>query len=404
MATTQITQPTNVTLGYGTTSGSLTVTFTAPTNPATGQTYTALACQNSGMSTSCVGPTAITSGGQITGLSATQGSAGVNYYVTVTATASTGYLASTSAVSSAHADTSQVNAPTGLTTAPSTTTAGAVTATFTASTGVAPASYTATACTASNMTGTCFTQTSYTSGSQFTGLTQGTNYYVQITAVGASGYASATSSISSATLATTQLNPPAPVLIAGSGTSYASLQITGSGTNNGPGSQGYTYQVCTGSGTGCLAAQTVTAYPQVISTTNGSTALTAGTTYYVQVTATASTGYLASTAQAGSAVATLQLGTPTAISATTNGTNALNVTWTNASNDPAGSNSYTITACTNNAFNQGCVSTTFNTSGNTDTFSGLATSTNYYLEVKENASTGYLASAYGTNTSTTYKS
>jgi hypothetical protein len=255
------------------------------------------------------------------------------------------------------------------------------------------------------MTGTCFTQTSYTSGSQFTGLTQGTNYYVQITAVGASGYASTNSSISSATLATTQLNPPAPVLIAGSGTSYASLLITGSGTNNGPGSQGYTYQVCTGSGTGCLAAQTVTASPQVISTTTGSTALTAGTTYYVQVTATASTGYLASTpAQAGSAVATLQLGTPTAISATTNGTNALNVTWTNASNDPAGSNSYTITACTNNGFSQGCVSTTFNTTGNTDTFSGLATSTNYYLEVKENASTGYLASAYGTNTSTTYKS
>jgi type II secretory pathway pseudopilin PulG len=70
---TQLTPTTGVTLSYGTTSGSLGVTFTAPSNAPGGQTYTALACTNSGMTTGCVGPAPITSGGQITGLAATQG-------------------------------------------------------------------------------------------------------------------------------------------------------------------------------------------------------------------------------------------------------------------------------------------------------------------------------------------
>ena len=73
--------------------------------------------------------------------------------------------------------------------ASSTTTAGAITATFTAPSGTAPASYTATACTNAGMTTGCVTQAGYTSGAQLTGLTQGTAYYVQITANGPAMFA-----------------------------------------------------------------------------------------------------------------------------------------------------------------------------------------------------------------------
>ncbi|MGC2169139.1 MAG: hypothetical protein WA580_08570, partial [Acidimicrobiales bacterium] len=91
---TQLTPPTNVALAYGTSAGSIGVTFTPPTNAPGTQTYMAQACQNLGMTTNCVAPQAISSGGQITLLNYTQGSAGTNYYVTITASASSGYLAS----------------------------------------------------------------------------------------------------------------------------------------------------------------------------------------------------------------------------------------------------------------------------------------------------------------------
>ena len=55
-ATIQLSTPTNVSLAAGTTAGSLTVTFTAPSNAPGGQTYTSLACTNAGMTTGCVGP------------------------------------------------------------------------------------------------------------------------------------------------------------------------------------------------------------------------------------------------------------------------------------------------------------------------------------------------------------
>jgi hypothetical protein len=123
--------------------------------------------------------------------------------------------------------------------------------------------------------------------------------------------------------------------------------------------------------------------------------LTAGVTYWVQVNAAASSGYLASTGQAGSAIATLVLGAPTNVSGTAATTTTMNVSWTNAANDPAGSNGYTIYACTNNTFTTGCVTTIVNTAGSTGTTNTLAASTEYYVEVKENASTGYIVSAWG---------
>ena len=52
---TQLNAPSGVTLGYGSSAGSLTVTFTGSSNAPGGQLYTALACTNTGMTANCVG-------------------------------------------------------------------------------------------------------------------------------------------------------------------------------------------------------------------------------------------------------------------------------------------------------------------------------------------------------------
>jgi hypothetical protein len=140
------------------------------------------------MSTGCVTNASIASGGQITGLVFAAGVVGTSYYVTVSANASAGYLASAaSAVSAAHADTSILNAPTALVATTISTTQ--IRATFTAPTGVVPTSYTGKACTDLAMTLNCVSVTAFTSGSSITPLISTNNYYVQITAIGV-GYVS----------------------------------------------------------------------------------------------------------------------------------------------------------------------------------------------------------------------
>jgi hypothetical protein len=173
-------------------------------------------------------------------------------------------------------------------TASSTTTAGAVTATFTASTGTAPSSYSAKACTNSGMTTGCVTQNSYTSGAQLTGLTAGTNYYVTITANPPAGYVAATSSVGGPSTATTQLNAPTGVTLATSGTT--ALTVTFTASSNAASGQTYTAKACTNSGmtTGCVS--------QTIASGGNVTGLAASTSYYVTVTANASSGYLVSPA------------------------------------------------------------------------------------------------------------
>jgi hypothetical protein len=70
---------------------------------------------------------------------------------------------------------------------------------FTASTGTAPASYTAVSCTNSAMTTGCVTETNVTNGTVLTGLSANTKYYVEVTAIGPTGYVSDISAQSSAT-------------------------------------------------------------------------------------------------------------------------------------------------------------------------------------------------------------
>jgi hypothetical protein len=200
----QLTTPTGVTLAYGTVAGSLKVTFTGSSNAPGGQTYTVTTCTNSAMTAACSTNAAFTSGSNFTGLAYTTGSAGTTYYVTVKANSSTGYLASATTTAVSAPDTSQVEAPGTPTVATGTGGGGGtgnITATFSSSGGTAPTSYTATACNNVQMSSTgtgnsCTSQTNYTSGSQITGLSQNTNYYVQITAVAPTGYASNVSAVS----------------------------------------------------------------------------------------------------------------------------------------------------------------------------------------------------------------
>jgi trimeric autotransporter adhesin len=384
MATVQI-GTISPTATYGSTAGSLTVTFSTPTSAATSQTYTAEACQNSNLTGNCVTVNGFTSGGQITTLAYTQGSVGTPYYVTITANASPGYLASSTQVGP-QADTSQVDSPTITSiTSGTSNTSGSLTVNFSNSLGSGVSSYTAAACTSSG--GGCGTAVPMTTGGQITGLTAGTAYYVQVTAVGSTGYASSAANAASSTVATKQLNAPTITSVtSGSSTTSGSLTVNFTAPNNGPGSgQTYTAEACTGtnlSGT-CSSVQAITTGGMV-------TGLTPGTAYYVTVNAVASTGYLASTTTtAGTTVATEQLNAPTGVAATTNGSNALTVTFAAANNAPTTGQTYTAEACQNMGMTTNCVTVNNFTSGGS--IGTLATNFRYYyVTITANASTGYL--------------
>ncbi len=392
---TQLLAPTNVTLSYGTSAGSLGVTFTGPSNAPAGQTYTAEACTNLAMTTNCVAPEAITSGGQITGLTYTQGSAGPSYYVTITATASTGYLASTSAAAGPHSDTSKVDAPTGVNATPSTTTAGALTVTFTASGGTAPSSYSAYACTDQNMSQNCVGPVTITSGGQVTGLTPGTPYYVGVVANPPTGYVAAESSIVGPVTTTAQLNAPANVTLS-YGTTAGSIAVSFTSPTNAPAGQTYTAKACTnlGMSTSCVTVNSFTSGAQItgLTYTQGS----AGTAYYVTVTANASTGYLAATSSvAGPQNATSQLNAPGSVAVTPSATTAGAVVVTFSASTGTAPGSYTAIACTNTNMTTGCVTVTNFASANQ--ISGLVAGTKYYVTVTAvTPSTAYVSatSAY----------
>jgi hypothetical protein len=390
-ATIQLLAPTGVSLAYGTVAGSIVVTYTGSSNAPGGQTYTAKACTNAGMTTGCVTNASYASGSNLTGLAYTAGSAGTSYFVSVTANASVGYLASAaSSVAGPQAATSQVNAPGTPTVASSSTTAGAITATFTASTGTAPASYTAVACTNAGMTTGCVTQTSYTSGAQLTGLVPGSGYFVQITAVPPAGYVTATSAATGPTLSTAQLNAPTITAVAPSATTTGAVTITFTGSSNAPGGQTYTATACTNAGmtTGCVTKTSYTSGAQL-------TGLTAGTSYYVTITAVASSGYLAATtASVGPTMATVQLATPST-PALAYGTVAGSIAVTTASAGAPGGQLFSIKACTNAAMTIGCVTDNNVASGGNAiglAFAAGSAGTSYFVTAVAQASSGYLAS------------
>ena len=352
LASTQLNAPTNVSLGYGTVAGSVSVSFTGSSNAAPTQTYTAQACTNASMTTGCVTNASFSSGANLSGLTYTQGSVGGTYYVSVTANALTGYFASSATSPLSQVETSKLGAPGTPTAVTSPTTSGAIVITYAAPGGTAPASYTATACTNTAMTANCLSG-AITSGGTLSGLNQGAGYYVTVTANPPAGYVGTTSAVSTTpTGAAVQLNTPTVTAVTPSATTAGQLSISFTGSSNAPGGQTYSAMACTNAAmtTGCV---TVASY-----TSGTAISLTAGTAYYVTITANASSGYLAATtAPYGPTLATVQLatpGTPTLAYGTAAGSVAVTATSANA---PAGQ-LYTLKACTNAAMTTGCVTTT----------------------------------------------
>jgi predicted secreted protein len=389
LPTAQLTTPGTPTVAYGSTAGSIVVTYTGSSNAPGGQTYSVEACTNAAMTLSCTTDSSLASGGTLTGLAYTPGTAGGAFYVEETANASTGFLVSApSAPSAPHADTSQMATPTGLTAVSSTTTSGAVTVNFTASTGTPPANYTAVVCTNSAMTTGCVTETPYTSGTLITGLTPGTNYYATVTAnTPSTAYVSATTSPSLAALATVQLSVPSTPVLA-YGASAGSITVT-STSSNAPVGQTYNVEACTNAGmtTGCVTNGTFTSGGTLtgLAYTVGS----AGGTYYVEVTATASTGYLASAPSAQSSHAdTSQVGVPGTPTVASSGT-AGNVIATFSAPSGTAPASYSVEACTNAGMSTGCVTQNGYTSGAQIT--GLTQGSSYYVQITANPPTGYVS-------------
>jgi hypothetical protein len=399
LATVQLAVPSTPVLGYGSVAGSITVTSASSNAPA-GQTYTVMACTNAGMTNpGCVTNSGFTSGSNLIGLADTPGTAGALYFVEVSANSSTGYLGSGISTQASHADTSQLAIPGTPSATSSTTTAGTLNVTFTPSTGQAPNSYTVLACTSSSMTNPgCVGPTTIASGGgALSGLTQGSKYYLSITAVSTNpAYVSNTSGTSSTSvIATVQLAAATNVTVVPSATTAGALSVTFGAPSNAPSGQTYSVEICTNASMtnpGCTATSNYASGTQI-------TGFTGGTTYYATVTATGSTGYLASTSAVSAAgVAPIQLaapGTPSATSSTTTA-GTLNVTFTPSTGQAP--NSYTVLACTSSSMtNPGCVGPTTIASGG-GALSGLTQGSKYYLSITAvSTNPAYVSNTSGTS-------
>ena len=161
-----------------------------------------------------------------------------------------------------------------------------------------PSSYTATACTNAGMSNGCVTVPNYTSGSPLSGLTPGSSYFVQITAIGPTGYVNNNSAVSlSPTLATVQLAAPTNVTAAYGTAGAGSLAVNFTASGIVSPTQTYTVNICaTNAMSGCVT-------PVNTNYTSGAnitglvyTPGSVGNTYYVDVIANASPGYLVSPA------------------------------------------------------------------------------------------------------------
>jgi hypothetical protein len=291
VVTAQLSNPGIPTLAYGTSVGSIAVTFSAPSNAASGQTYTAEACTDVAMGQNCVNyPSALTSAGTFNFTGLTQGT---NYYVGVTANASSGYLVSGESVSASSLNpTTQLSNP-GTPTLAYGTSAGSIAVTFSAPANAAPGqTYTFKACTNFGMSSNCVTYpspitsagTSSFTGLPFTAGTAGTAYYVGVTANASSGYLVSGQSVRNTSQSdTSQQSTPVLTATTGSTSGKVALQITTASTPNGA---SYTCNAYTNAGLGTLVAT------GTCSTSGGNWApsLTSGTTYYFTAIATPSSG------------------------------------------------------------------------------------------------------------------
>jgi hypothetical protein len=188
MATVQLTAPTNVVVGFGSTAGSVSITAGASNGPA-GQVYSDNACVSATMTgNTCVANGNYTLGNDITGLKFAVGQPGSVYNVQITALASPGYLGSTPSTIASGTEMSEIGAPNNVTaTSPS---RGVITVTFTAASGPAPSAYNVEVCTNVNNPATCTIHLNATPGTPvtFTNLTSRQTYIVEVVAIAPVGY------------------------------------------------------------------------------------------------------------------------------------------------------------------------------------------------------------------------
>jgi hypothetical protein len=404
MATVQLGAPGTPALSYGPTAGSLSVSIVPPAITAPGQTYTVYACTNNAFSPSCANVATNTTSATLTGLTFIPGSLAPPYYVWVAANANVaaGYLAytPTGKATASQAATSAVATPTGLSAAPSSSQAGVISSSFTETTpqgGTAPSSFTAVACPVGTTTG-CVTVNNYTAGAPITGLTPGTNYTVQITAVTtATGFVSATTGPSPQAVATVQLATPSGVTLA-YGLSAGALSVSFTPPTMIAANQTYTVEACTNAGMtqGCVTNPT---FASGSSLTNlPFIAGQVGATYWVEVSANPSSGYLASPASTPiSQAETSQLLAPSGVTLGYGpSAGSLSVSFTPPTLTVA-PQTYTVEACTNVGMTQGCVTNTNFVSGSNLTnlpFTQGKVGTTYWVEVSANGASAYAASAF----------
>ncbi len=362
--------------------GGLTIAYSGSSNAPSGQTYTARACADPSMSVHCTSYTSYVSGTSILGLIP-----GTMYYVTVTADASTGYIFATSSVSSAVSSGSSTT-PTVTSVVPSASSAGSLVVTFAGlTTPPTGQTYTATACTDSAMSLNCVNETSFTSGSIVNGLDAASRYYVTVTA-NINGSTPATTSIvsSPSELATSQLATPKSVAASSSLSAAGVIDVSFNSPSNAPSNQVYTAEACTNNAmsSGCVTVNSFTTGSQI-------SGLTAGTSYYVTITANASSGYLASTSSVTPAVmATIALTAPSISSTSSGTTGTASISFVGSSNAPSGQ-TYAANVCTSSTMTSGC--STVNPYASGGTITGLTSGTSYYVTITANGSSGYLAAS-----------
>jgi len=188
-----------------------------------------------------------------------------------------------------------------------------------------------------------------------------------------------------------QLAKPTGLVVTPSSQSAGSLNLRFAPPPNAPPGQGYAALVCTNAAltTGCVRDASVRSGSEV-------SGLVAGSSYYVAVAATASSGYLASvSATVGPVRATDVLAAPTQTVVRFGAlAGSVIVSFTGTLHAPA-SQTYTVRACRDAAMSVGCVTSSRFTSG--QTLAGLAyargsAGPTYFVTIRANPSTGHLAS------------
>jgi uncharacterized protein YjbI with pentapeptide repeats len=241
-------------------SGSLTLTFAADPDAAW---YSAQVCNSAGLS--CGAPVTVTSGHVFSGLTG-----GTTYTIKLIAGGDgAAYIDSApGSMTGTPGNPAPVIVPLSAPTFSLTRATGSLTLSFTPDANAT--GYRARVC---NAAGTgCGAPTTVTPGYAFTGLTGGTTYRVDLTAIGDGTAYSDSPSASVTGVPLTQLSPPTYAVASGP----TSLSIT---VNPVPNASGYRAQVCNSAGNGCSAAKALT------TTSSLYPGLSPSTSYVVKVTA-----------------------------------------------------------------------------------------------------------------------